>query len=41
MIRPPGKPYKIAQQVLKGKGVKLPKREVNTNTPKNPPTLAR
>lgn len=28
MLRPPGVGYKIAKQVLKNKGVKVPKRDV-------------
>lgn len=32
MLKPPGKPFKVAEAVLKKKGVKVPKREVVNKT---------
>ena len=31
MIRPGGKPQKVAEQVMKGKGVKIPKKKKTKN----------
>ena len=39
MIRPKGKAAKIAQQVLKGKGVKIQSGTKMDKTPKNTPYL--
>ena len=32
-LRPPGKAYEVAKQVLKKQGVKVPKRDVVQQTP--------
>ena len=39
MLKPPGKPYEVAAQVLKNKGVKVPKREVVEKTKISGPYL--
>lgn len=39
MLKPPGKPYEVAKQVLKKKGVKVPKRDVIQKTKLTGPYL--
>ena len=39
MLRPAGKPYKIAKEVLANKGVKVPKPKANIKKPTTGPFL--